>query len=63
MADEPDTAAGDADYDDDEQGDEETFGRSPPSPQRADGPPGDPYADSPGASLDSDDPVEPNEPA
>lgn len=37
--------------------------RSAPSPSRADGPPDDPYGDSPGASLDSDEPVEPNEPA
>jgi len=36
---------------------------SPVSSSRADGPPHDPYADSPGASLDSDEPVEPNEPA
>ena len=36
---------------------------APPSPSWADGPPHEPYADSPGASLDSDEPVEPNEPA
>ena len=37
--------------------------RAAPSRSRADGPANDPYADSPGASLDSDEPVEPNEPA
>lgn len=39
------------------------FPRSPPSPSDADGPPDEPYADSPGASIDSEAPVEPNEPA